>query len=122
MDVLAFPSETDTFGLVVLEALASGVPAVVTAGGGPKFSIQHGKTGYVAHSFDEFVVSVETLLNQPERLSSMREAARQYAMSTSWEPIFESMYAAYEHRLHDGDPLGCGIIDLPELEVGIGSR
>jgi glycosyltransferase involved in cell wall biosynthesis len=122
MDVLAFPSETDTFGLVVLEALASGVPAVVTAAGGPKFSVRHGKTGYVANNFDEFVASVETLLTQPGLLSSMRGAARQYALSTSWEPIFEGMYAAYEHRLHEGGPLGCDIIDLPELELGIGSR
>src|SRR5262249_27593932 len=37
MDVLVFPSHTDTFGNVVLEALASGVPAVVTPDGGPKF-------------------------------------------------------------------------------------
>ena len=54
MDILAFPSETDTFGLVVLEAFASGVPAVVTASGGPKYTVQHGRTGYVAHNFDEF--------------------------------------------------------------------
>jgi glycosyltransferase involved in cell wall biosynthesis len=37
-DVLAFPSETDTFGLVVLEAFASGVPAVVTDRGGLQYS------------------------------------------------------------------------------------
>ena len=44
-DMLAFPSETDTFGLVVLEAFASGVPAVVTDHGGPQFTVRQGKSG-----------------------------------------------------------------------------
>jgi len=48
MDVFAFPSETDTFGNVVLEALASGLPAVVASGGGPKLLIEEGVTGFVA--------------------------------------------------------------------------
>ncbi len=54
-DMLAFPSETDTFGLVVLEAFASGVPAVVTDRGGPQFTVRHGSSGYVARDFEEFV-------------------------------------------------------------------
>ena len=96
MDVLAFPSETETFGLVVLEALASGVPAIVMGGGGPKFIVQHGKTGFVANDFDEFVACTATLLRQPELLASMRNAGRQYALSTSWEQIFEGIYEAYD--------------------------
>ena len=111
MDVLAFPSESDTFGLVVLEALASGVPAVVTAMGGPKYTVQRGKTGYVADNFDEFVASVALLLARPDLLSSMRTAARQYALSTSWGPIFEGMYKVYEHHLQVGDVVGCGFLD-----------
>jgi phosphatidylinositol alpha 1,6-mannosyltransferase len=100
MDILVFPSETDTFGLVVLEALASGVPTVVTAVGGPKYTVQHGKTGYVASNFAEFVAFTVMLLTQPDLLASMRVAARQYALSTSWEQIFEDMYEAYKRCLH----------------------
>lgn len=99
MDILAFPSETDTFGLVVLEAFASGVPAVVTASGGPKYTVQHGRTGYVAHNFDEFAAFTEALMTRPELLSAMRTAARQQALRTSWDLIFESMYEAYESYL-----------------------
>jgi phosphatidylinositol alpha 1,6-mannosyltransferase len=112
MDVLAFPSETDTFGLVVLEALASGVPAVVTAKGGPKYTIQPGKTGYVANNFDEFVAAVALLLTRPDLVSSIRTTARQYALSISWEPIFESMYKAYERHLQVGDVAGRHFLDV----------
>lgn len=96
MDVLAFPSETDTFGLVVLEALASGVPAVVTASGGPKFTVQQGITGYVANTFDEFAASVMEMMTRPDILTPMRKAAREYARANSWESVFENVYNAYD--------------------------
>ena len=110
MDILAFPSETDTFGLVVLEAFASGVPAVVTGGGGPKYTVQHGKTGYVANNIDEFIAFTAILLTRPDLLSSMRTAARQHALSTSWEQAFESMYKAYERSLQAPDLVSRGIL------------
>ena len=99
LDLLVFPSETDTFGLVVLEAFASGVPAVVMGGGGPKYTVRHGRTGYVAYNFDEFVAFTAMLLARPDLLSAMRAAARQQALTTSWDRIFEGMYEAYQNRL-----------------------
>ncbi len=99
MDVLAFPSETETFGLVVLEALSSGVAAVVTDLGGPKYTVQHGKTGYIARNFDEFTAHVATLMTGPDVLSSMRKAAREYAQSSSWDVAFRNIYKAYGSHL-----------------------
>jgi phosphatidylinositol alpha 1,6-mannosyltransferase len=98
-DVLAFPSETDTFGLVVLEAFASGVPAVVTDRGGPQYTVRHGSSGYVAQDFDEFAGYTARLMSEPELLSAMRVAAREQALTTSWDRIFEGMYEAYESCL-----------------------
>jgi phosphatidylinositol alpha 1,6-mannosyltransferase len=112
MDVLAFPSETDTFGLVVLEALASGVPAVVTAKGGPQYTVQHGQTGYISKDFDEFAASVALLLARPDLLLPMRAAARQYALSTSWEPIFEGMYQVYERNLRVSEVVSPGFLGV----------
>jgi phosphatidylinositol alpha 1,6-mannosyltransferase len=112
MDVLAFPSRTETFGLVVLEAMASGVPAVVTATGGPKFTVQPGETGFVVNTVEEFSDCVEILLTQPDRLSCMRGAAREHALSTSWAKIFEGMYYAYGHSFRNSQPAAVrGILD-----------
>src|ERR1700676_4620831 len=47
MDLFVFPSHTDTFGNVVLEALACGVPAIVTPDGGPRTIVRDGETGRV---------------------------------------------------------------------------
>jgi glycosyltransferase involved in cell wall biosynthesis len=98
-DVLAFPSETDTFGLVVLEAFASGVPAVVTDRGGPQYTVRHQSTGYIAQDCDEFAAYTVRLMSQPDLLSAMRRAAREQALTTSWDRIFEGMYEAYARCL-----------------------
>jgi phosphatidylinositol alpha 1,6-mannosyltransferase len=112
MDAFVFPSETDTFGLVVLEALASGVPAVVSPRGGPKYTVEHGKSGYVANRFDEFAPLLTILMTQPKVHDSMRLAARHRALSIgSWDRIFAGMYKAYERYAHTADQVESVIFD-----------
>ena len=98
MDVFLFPSHTDTFGNVVLEALASGVPAVVTPGGGPKFIVQDGSTGFVVKD-SEFADAVAELSTDRSRLEQMRIAAREYALGCSWDAVFGRVYEAYQEVL-----------------------
>jgi len=95
MDVFAFPSRTDTFGNVVLEAMASGVPVVVTNSGGPKYIVRHGIDGFVARSGTEFVDYTAQLLRRPQELAAMRQAAREHALGASWEAVFERVYQVY---------------------------
>jgi len=109
MDVFAFPSNTDTFGNVVLEALASGVPALVTNEGGPQFIVKEGKTGYVCKSTAEFVARVMELRQAPEALAAMRVQARQQAEGASWDTIFEAVYRAYDVALRPNAPLRSGL-------------
>ena len=96
MDLLVFPSHTDTFGNVVLEALASGVPAIVTPHGGPAHIVQDGISGRVVRD-EEFATVIAELLAAPERVQSMRSAARQYALGCTWDAVFERVVAAYPH-------------------------
>ncbi len=95
MDLFVFPSHTDTFGNVVLEALASGVPAIVTPDGGPCTIVRDGETGRIVPD-DQFTSAIAGLLADPGRLADMRLAARAYALTASWDSVFEGVYAGYE--------------------------
>ncbi len=96
MDLFVFPSHTDTFGNVVLEALASGVPAIVTPDGGPCTIVRDGETGRIVPD-DQFAAAIAEILADPARHAAMRQAARAYALTASWDSVFEGVYAAYQH-------------------------
>jgi glycosyltransferase involved in cell wall biosynthesis len=98
MDLLVFPSHTDTFGNVVLEAMASGVPAIVTPDGGPKTIVRDGVTGRIAEDAG-FATAVARVLGNPERHAEMRLAARAHALTMSWDAVFDGVYAGYEAML-----------------------
>lgn len=98
MDLFVFPSHTDTFGNVVLEAMASGVPAIVTPDGGPKTIVQDGVTGRVVPD-EDFAAAVDAVLNDPLKHAAMRSASREFALTMSWDSVFEGVYAAYDALL-----------------------
>ena len=99
MDVFLFPSETDAFGNVAQEAHASGVPAIVTDKGGPKFIVKHDETGFVAKDVDEFTGYTIQLMNDPEKLHQMKVKSREAALSRSWSSVFDSVYDAYREAI-----------------------
>ncbi|MGO9403409.1 MAG: glycosyltransferase [Terriglobales bacterium] len=121
MDVFAFPSKTDTCGNVVLEALASGVPAVVSDSGGPRFIVRPGETGFVARNLGEFCAAIQNLALRPAQRENMRAAARTHAMTASWDAVFQSVYAGYEHGLRAGAGAGKRIRMRPQAGMAIGN-
>lgn len=98
MDLFVFPSHTDTFGNVVLEALASGVPAIVTRDGGPPSIVCDGVTGRIADDA-KFSTAIAAILHDADLHTRMRLAARDYALSASWNAVFDRVYRAYDEIL-----------------------
>jgi glycosyltransferase involved in cell wall biosynthesis len=105
-DLLVFPSTTDTFGNVVLEAQASQVPVIVTDAGGPQENLIPEKTGIVvpAHDGPALAAAIKALIKNPEKLAQMGYAARRYAEGRSFQSAFEQTWKMYEDRELNGTP------------------
>jgi len=97
-DIFVFPSTTDTFGNVVLEAMASGLPAVVSDTGGPRELVKNGVTGYVTRSRDveDFTTATERLVADPLLRETMRANARAAVQDRDWSEAFAKFWSNSE--------------------------
>ena len=83
-DVFVFPSKTDTFGLVLLEAMACGLPIAAYPVTGPLDVVKNGVTGYMNEELSTAVIKA---------LSLSSKGCVDYAQSHSWEAC-SSVFAA----------------------------
>jgi glycosyltransferase involved in cell wall biosynthesis len=90
-DVFLFPSETETFGNVTLEAMASGLAVVAYDYAAAHMHIIDGESGVLVPCGDSsaFVDRAVTLAGAPQALARMRRQARQYAISWHWKAVVE---------------------------------
>jgi glycosyltransferase involved in cell wall biosynthesis len=97
-DLFAFSSLTETFGNVVLEAMASGLPVVALRAGGVGETIQSGETGLLVEPSeppDRLADALLSLVERPDERRRMAEAARRYAESQSWDAIMGGLRDRY---------------------------
>lgn len=96
-DVFVFPSTTDTFGNVVLEAQASGLPVIVTDEGGPRENLIQNETGFIGRAGDmkSFVDPILRLIDEADLLDNIRVRARRYMEDRSFEAAFLKLWESY---------------------------
>lgn len=100
-DVFMFPSVTETFGNVVLEALASGLPVVAAAEGGPLDIVTDEINGYLVTPRDAeaFYQKLNLLLNNDVLRNRMSQEAVAYADTQSWDNIAKQLFSMYEQKV-----------------------
>jgi len=102
-DLFVFPSTTETFGNVVLEAFASGLPVVGAKKGGSADLIQHQKNGLLAAPFDgvDLARQIEWILNNPQKTKSLRQKALETAEHYNWSSINGRLIANYKNLIEN---------------------
>ena len=95
-DLLVFPSTTDTYGNVVVEAMAAGLPVVVSDLGGPKELVTEGVNGLITHALDvaDFARAVRTLVLDESLRKKMGIVARETVKDRQWQGAFQRFWAA----------------------------
>ena len=96
-DLFVFPSTTETFGNVIVEAMASGIASVCAREGGASGVVQHGVTGVLSAPRDasDFAAAIERLLDAPAQREAMAMQALEFARRQSWPAIFQRMLESY---------------------------
>lgn len=97
-DLFFFPSDTETFGNVTLEAMASGLPCVVADAAGSKSLVEHGKNGFLApvENNDEFYDYVKRLTSDKDLRKKMSLSSLKKASMYSWDVINTKLISYYK--------------------------
>ena len=105
-DIFLFPSETETFGNVTLEAMSSGLPAVVADAPGSKSLVESGINGYLAPPRDtgEFAKCVHQIAEDDALRDKMGKTARQKALAYSWDNVNSKLLENYREALNEQPP------------------
>ena len=100
-DIFVFPSSTETYGNVILEAMSSGLPVVSVASGGIKENLINGINGleFKVGSSIDMADKIELLINNTTLREKLVQNARQHALKKSWNEVFERLFNDYTNLL-----------------------
>ncbi|MEV6388487.1 D-inositol-3-phosphate glycosyltransferase [Nocardia xishanensis] len=100
-DLVAVPSYNESFGLVAIEAQATGTPVLAADVGGLGTAVRHGETGLLVagHRIPDWAAALGTLLDEPRGLDAMRGRAVEHAANFSWEHTADGLLASYAAAL-----------------------
>ena len=116
LDVFVHTGPLETFGQVIQEALASGVPVVAPAAGGPLDLVQPGRTGYLVPPGDGAAIAsaVAALAADPVRRAHFGIAARASVEGRTWAAVGDELVAHYQAV--------CGLSSVDELALERAAR
>jgi len=102
-DIFVFPSTTETFGNVIIEAMASALPPVCARAGGPGGLVQNGTTGLLAAPRDagDLAHQITMLADSPSMRDRMADHGLAFAQTQAWERIFDRLLASYDRVIDE---------------------
>ncbi len=95
------PSDYESFGMVALEAMASGTPVIASDVGGLSYLVQEDETGFLVPTREPISLAqrIQTLLTDPQKREQMGQTASQSAQNYAWPTIAERIMSVFNELL-----------------------
>ncbi|MBT8224347.1 MAG: glycosyltransferase family 1 protein [Dactylosporangium sp.] len=124
LDLFVHPGPHETFGQTVQEALASGLPVVAPAAGGPVDLVEPGRTGLLVRPGDarDLAEAVGALVASPERRRTYGAAARAWVAGRTWASVGDELLAHYRAVAGLGQPAAAGSTGVTDTAAETGER
>jgi phosphatidylinositol alpha 1,6-mannosyltransferase len=114
-DAFFFTGAAETFGQVVQEALASGLPAVIIDQGGITDLVTHGVNGFICGADPQAFATAARMLRDDARRRRMSAAARRSVEGNTWEAIMAELEGHYREAVAMNDRLNLMYPTQPSL-------